>query len=96
MSDLTQLKPDQKVDLVGLTEAKVKEYIELNVSVNKSTVENIIRDNPILRSVCTITFFCMMLCRALEKPGGEINVDRDLHSYTRITSLIFKVTNSVK
>lgn len=72
---------------------EVEEYISKHVIKNKvdKVKETIIEDNPILLSVCTITFFCMMVCRALVDGYKTINVGADFVSYTRITSLIFKV-----
>lgn len=86
------MKATKTIDVVGLTKEKVNEYINLHVSdENKTMVQNtIMLNNPILLSVCTITFCCMMLCRALDMNGHD-DVDEDLYSYTRITAFIFKV-----
>lgn len=89
---LKLLPPQKSMDIVGLEKSKIKEYIDTHVSPeNKTRVQNAIFTNPIMLSVSTITFFCMMLCRALEDADGSISIDQDLHTYTRITSFIFKV-----
>ena len=85
--DLKKLACDRVIDVLGLTNQKIMEFIEKNV---KSYRRDIVRDtlvgNAILLSVCSITFYCAALCRVL-----EVNSDIEgisFNTYTRITAYL--------
>ena len=80
------------VELMGLTSERVMEFVEKNV--HDSQVDNVkakLTQNPILLSVCAITFYCAALCQVLAD-GGEIPVK--LITYTQITAYIMQVKYS--
>ena len=85
--DLARLSCDRFVDVLGLTPEKVMLFIEKNVTSEKQDVvkETLLRD-PVLLSVCSITFYCACLCRVLQV-NSEIKRS-DLKTYSRITAFV--------
>ena len=80
------------VELMGLTHDRVFEFAEKNAGEKKVFVKHTLMKNPILMSVCAITFYCAALCKLL--------VDQDvtlpkLTTYTQITAYILKVRNCI-
>ena len=85
--DLKKLPCDRVVDVLGLTEKRILEFIEKNVkSCKRDTVRHTLEGNPVLLSVCSITFYCSALCRVLEF-NSDIN-GMLLNTYTRITAYL--------
>ena len=85
--DLARLSCDRFVDVLGLTPENVMLFIEKNVMSEKQDIvkETLLRD-PVLLSVCSITFYCASLCRVLEV-DSDIEVS-DLKTYSRITAFV--------
>ena len=85
--DLKKLPCDRVIDVLGLTQEKIMEFIEKNV---KRCRRDIVRDtlvrNPVLLSVCSITFYCAALCRVLEVNSNIKGIS--LNTYTRITAFL--------
>ena len=85
--DLKKLPCDRVIDVLGLTEERIMEFIDKNV---KSCRRDIVRDtvvgNPILLSVCSITFYCSALCRVLEV--NSVIKGILFNTYTRITAYL--------
>ena len=85
--DLKKIPCDRVVDVLGLTSEKIMDFIMKNV---KHERRDIVRDthksNPILFSVCSITFYCASLCRVLEA-NSDIK-GMSLNTYTRITAYL--------
>ena len=85
--DLKKLPCDRVIDVLGLTEERIMEFIEKNVkSFRRDIVGDIIVHNPVLLSVCSIAFYCSALCRVLEF-NSDIN-GMLLNTYTRITAYL--------
>ena len=85
--DLARLSCDRFVDVLGLTPENVMLFIEKNVTSEKQDIvkETLLRD-PVLLSVCSITFYCASLCRVLQV---DSDIKRsDLKTYSRITAYI--------
>ena len=86
---MTETESIQTVELLGLTHDGVSAFVHANVDGRqRKYVEQTLEKNPILLSVCAITFYCAALCQVL--------VDKDimvhkLTTYTRITLYIMKV-----
>ena len=85
--DLKKLPCDRVIDVLGLTQEKIMEFIEKNVKrCRRDNVRDTLVGNPVLLSVCSITFYCAALCRVL-----EVNSDikgKALNTYTRITAYL--------
>ena len=85
--DLKKLPCDRVIDVLGLTQEKIMEFIEKNVNTSRRRiVQDTLAGNPVLLSVCAITFYCAALCKVL-----EVNLDINgmlLNTYTRITAYL--------
>ena len=75
---------------MGLTRDRVFEFVEKNAREKKEFVKHTLMKNPILLSVCAITFYCAALCDLLV--DGDVMV-HTLTTYTQITAYILTVTN---
>ena len=85
--DLKKLPCDRVIDVLGLTEKRILEFIEKNVkSCKRDTVRHTLEGNPVLLSVCSITFYCSALCRVLEVNSDIKGIS--LNTYTRITAYL--------
>ena len=85
--DLKKIPHDRVVDVLGLTKEKIAELIEKNVKLSRRNVVNeTLLGNPVLLSVCSITFYCAALCRVLEVNSDIKGIS--LNTYTRITAFL--------
>ena len=87
--DLAMFSCERFVDVMGLTPENVMLFIEKNVTSEKQDIvkETLLKD-PVLLSVCSITFYCASLCRVL-----QVNSDiksSDLKTYSRITAFVIR------
>ena len=87
---ITQLRePLKVVELRGLTEEGILEYVYTNVKRGRRDfVKDTLIKNQTLLSVSFIPFYCAALCELL---GQEDPSPVDLNTYTRITAFIFQV-----
>ena len=77
------------VELMGLTKESVMEFVDKNVNSQRiHIVKQKLQSNPILMSVCAITFYCAALCQVL---GEEGDLPLRLTTYTQITAYIMQV-----
>ena len=77
------------IELMGLTGERLMEFVDKNCTPErKSFVEETLNKNPLLKSVCTITFYCASLCLLLAEHSVQIP---QLKTYTRITAYIMEV-----
>ena len=84
---LSMLESDIHVDVLGLTPEKVMQYVEQNICPERQhIVKETLSRNPILLSICSITFYCAAICKIIEE-DEEIDSDM-LSTYTRITAFI--------
>ena len=84
---LKELKHDVKIDVHGLVPEKVMQFIELNIQPTRQTiVKETLHKNPVLMSVCSITFYCAKISRIIEE---DERIDAEaLTTYTRIMAFI--------
>ena len=62
-------------------------FVEKNVQADRQgMVRDILSKEPVLLSVCSITFYCAAICKVLEV-DCDINTDF-LTTYSRITTFI--------
>ena len=83
---LCSLHTDTAFEILGLTQKQVKEYVEKKHHKRAEYVMSIIHRNPLLMSVCGITFYCMAVSTLLSE-GVEI-LDEEIKTYTRLTAFI--------
>ena len=77
------------IELMGLTQKRVLEFIQKNVPEQKREhVEGMLVKNPMLMSVCGITFYAAILCKVLQDVE---DTEGALTTYTRITCFIVMV-----
>ena len=85
--DLKKLPCDRVIDVLGLTSGKIAELIKKTVKLSRrKAVYDTLLGDPVLLSICSITFYCAALCRVL-----EVNSDIKgmlLNTYTRITAFL--------
>ena len=73
---LSMLESDIHVDVIGLTPEKVMQYVEQNIcSERQHVVKKTFSRNPILLSICSITFYCAEICKIIE---GDEEIDSDM------------------
>ena len=85
--DLKKLPCDRVIDVLGLTQEKIMEFIEKNVETSRwRIVQDTLVCNPVLLSVCSITFYCAALCKVLEANSNIHKIS--LNTYTRITAYL--------
>ena len=85
--DLKKIPCDRVVDVLGLTSEKIMDFIMKNVKhERRDIVRDTLKSNPILFSVCSITFYCAALCRVLEANSDIKGIS--LNTYTRITAYL--------
>ena len=80
------LSTDSVVEILGLTQKQVKEYVEKKHPQKAQHIISVLNRNPMLMSVCGITFYCMTVSTVLSQ-GVEI-LDEDVKTYTRLTAFI--------
>ena len=86
--DLLQNK-FQLIELMGLTQERVMEFVDKYVAkIKREFVKKTLKNNPILLSVCAITFYCAALCELLI---DEKVVPTELTTYSWITFRILQV-----
>ena len=85
--DLKKLPCDRVVDVLGLTEERIMEFIDKNVkSCRRDIVRDTLTENPVLLSVSFITFYCATLCRVLEVNSDIKGIS--FNTYTRIMAYL--------
>ena len=84
---LEELQYDVHIDVLGLVPEKVMQFVELNVrKARQEVVKDTLRQNPVLLSICSITFYCAALSKIFEE-DEKVDVS-GLTTYTRITAFI--------
>ena len=83
---LCTLSTDTVLEILGLTHKQVKEYVEKKYHKRSEHVMSVLHRNPMLMSVCGITFYCMAVSTLLSQ-GIEI-LDEEVKTYTRLTAFI--------
>ena len=92
---LDHLKPDRIFEVLGLSEDRLNEFITKNVPEEKrENVQAVFSLNPILKSVCSITFYASMLCKVLQEEAEAVELN--LHTYSQVTAFIILVCTSFK
>ena len=74
------------LEILGLNQNQVKRFVEIKHPEKAREVMSVLRRNPLLMSVCGITFYCMAISTLLSE-GVEI-LDGDIQTYTRLTAFI--------
>ena len=88
MKDPENQSNTMMVELMGLSQRRVKEFVDKNVpNDRKDFVKQTLEKNPILMSVSAITFYCAALCDVLSKDSHV----HKLTTYSRITAYIMQV-----
>ena len=83
---LSSLRPDTELEVLGLTQTQVREYVEKKHPERAKHIMSVLNRNPLLMSVCGITFYCMAVSTLLSE-GVEM-LDEDVQTYTRLISFI--------
>ena len=83
---LSTLNTDTAFEILGLTQKQVKEYVEKRHHTRAEYVMSVLYRNPLLMSVCGITFYCMAVSTLLSE-GVEM-FDEEIKTYTRLTAFI--------
>ena len=83
---LSSLCTDTVLEILGLTQKDVEKYVEQKHSQKAQHIISVLNRNPMLMSVCGITFYCMAVSTLLSQ-GVEI-LEEDVKTYTRLTAFI--------
>ena len=83
---LSVLMTDTALEILGLTQNQVKEFVRIKHPQKARQIMSVLNRNPILMSVCGITFYCMAVSTLLSE-GIEM-LDEDVQTYTRLTAFI--------
>ena len=83
---LSYLNTESGLEILGLTQKQVKRFVEVKHSKNSHQIMTVLHRNPILMSVCGITFYCMAVSTLLNE--GVQMIDADIQTYTRLTCFI--------
>ena len=85
--DLERFQFNRVIDVCGLTHEKVMLFVEKNVSEDrKEIVKGILSEDPVLASVCSITFYCAAICKILQVDSTIKS--KTLKTYSRITAYV--------
>ena len=83
---LSYLNTETALEILGLTKKQVKRFVEVKHNEKAGEIMSVLQRNPILMSVCGITFYCMAVSTLLSE--GVQMVDVDIQTYTRLTAFI--------
>ena len=83
---LNSICTDTVLEILGLTQQDVVKYVEQKHPQKPQYIMSVLQRNPMLMSVCGITFYCMAVSTLLSQ-GVEI-LDEDVKTYTRLTAFI--------
>ena len=83
---LNSISTDTVLEILGLTQQDVVKYVEQKHPQKPQYIMSVLQRNPMLMSVCGITFYCMAVSTLLSQ-GVEI-LDEDVKTYTRLTAFI--------
>ena len=83
---LSSISTDTVVEILGLTQQDVEKYVEQKHPQKAQYIMSVLHRNPMLMSVCGITFYCMAVSTLLSQ-GVEI-LDEEVKTYTRLTAFI--------
>ena len=83
---LSSISTDTVLEIIGLTQQDVVKYVEQKHPQKPQYIMSVLQRNPMLMSVCGITFYCMAVSTLLSQ-GVEI-LDEDVKTYTRLTAFI--------
>ena len=83
---LSYLNTESGIEILGLTQKQVKRFVEVKHSKKSHQIMTVLHRNPILMSVCGITFYCMAVSTLLNE--GVQMIDADIQTYTRLTCFI--------
>ena len=83
---LRSLCTDMEFKFLSLTQKQVVRYVEQKHPQHAEYIMSVLKRNPMLMSVCGITFYCMAVSTLLSQ-GVEIS-DKDVQTYTRLTAFI--------
>ena len=85
-SGLSRLSTNSVLEIIGLSRRQVREYVESRHPTKANEIISVLDRNPILMSVCGITFYCMAVSSLLCE-GVDV-LDEDVQTYTRLTAFI--------
>ena len=83
---LCALRTDTALEILGLTQKQVKEYVEKRHPPKAKEIMSVLHTNPLLMSACGITFYCMAVSSLLNQ--GVIFMQEDFQTYSRLTAFI--------
>ena len=83
---LSSLCTDTVLEILGLAQKDVVKYVEQKHPKKAQHIMSVLKRNPMLMSVCGITFYCMAVSTLLSQ-GVEI-LDEEVKTYTRLTAFI--------
>ena len=83
---LSSLCTDTALEILGLTKKQIKKFVRIKHPQKAGQIMSDLNRNPILMSVCGITFYCMAVSTLLSE-GVEM-LDEDVQTYTRLTAFI--------
>ena len=83
---LSYLSTETSLEMLGLTQKQIQRFVEVKHTKKAGQIMSVSQRNPILMSVCVITFYCMAVSTLLSE--GVQMVDADIQTYTRLKSFI--------
>ena len=73
-------------EIIGLTPNAICEFVHKKYPKKAADIMSELKRNPILSSVCGITFYCMAISNLLNE--GVTLFDEDVKTYTRLTAFV--------
>lgn len=89
------MEPIKSIELVGLTPKAIDKMIEYQIkeTAQANQLKELYQNNPIILSVSSITFFCIMVCKSFNE--NQQVMTEGLRTYTRITAFLIQVTEVI-
>lgn len=85
---LCHLKDFEQFEILGLSQDGVKLYIDHTFYDDAHMIKLVLMNNPVLMSICAITYYCTVITRLLhEDPSLS---EKDVKTYTRLQCFIIK------
>ena len=86
---LKELQYNYLIEIVGLTNERVSQFIDSNVAeASRPKIKSILNNMPLLKSLCQITFYCMAFCQIFGEGTEDVET---LDTYTRIMAYVILV-----
>ena len=83
---ISKFSCDSAFEILGLTKIQIKEYVHKRYPARGKEIMLVLKGNPLLLSVCGITFYCMAICNLIME--GVTFMDSDFQTYSRLTAFI--------